>query len=148
MASGQGGTIDGIAGTAGERSRLVPEMSSRRWQVLAFVRDYIGRMGGSPSYREIAAALSTNPTRVKEAIRGLVRDGHLLSSGQPRGLMLPEDHAAAIRTLRAQGWWVNEALKVALPVTDTTLPGIPVLDYFPEQDGSGDSGGDIRSSGV
>lgn len=142
MALGQGGITIG----AEKRARLVPEMSSRRWQVLAFIRDYIGRMGGSPSYGEIAAALSTNRTRVKEAVRGLVRDGHLLTNGHPRGLALPEDRAAAIRTLRSLGWWVNEAVTAAAPVTDPTLPGIPVLDYFPGLEAGGGACGESSIS--
>lgn len=133
----------------GAPARLVPEMSSRRLQVLAFVRDYIARMGGSPSYGEIAAGIGTNRTRVKEAVRSLAREGLLLRRPGARGLALPENQAAAIATLRALGWVVDEAIGCAVDlrarrVTDPTLLGLPVLGYCRttagDEDGHGSEG--------
>ena len=106
-----------------------PEMSSRRNLVLAFVRDYIGTWRVSPSYGEIAAGLGTNRTRIKEAVRSLVADGHLLRTPGPRGLALPGDEAAAIERLKALGWRVDAEARALAAVTQSTLPAIPLLDY-------------------
>ena len=127
------------------RRRLAPEMASFRLLVLAFVREYIGAMGESPSYGEIAAKLDSNRTRVKMAVRSLAADGLLIRTGGPRGLQLPSVRDTAIRQLRALGYAVDEDLKyVRHPgVTNRTLLPPAELRYPPrgsdeQRDGNGE----------
>lgn len=123
----------------GAPARLVPEMSSRRLQVFAFVRDYILRFRGSPSHREIAAGVGISRTRVQDLVQRLVSQGLLIQRPGSRGLTLPADRDAAIATLRALGWVVDEAIGRALPGPETSLPSDFVLDYSPQSDGSGEA---------
>ena len=146
-------------------TRLAPEMSSFRLLVLACVRDYIGLMGASPTYGEIAARLGTNPTRCKRAVRALIRGGHLVRVPGPRGLRLPALRDAAIRALREEGWIIDDdALTAlpppgwldtyrALPVPKRTLLTTPALDYPArrsgdggEADGAGETSGRERAA--
>jgi biotin operon repressor len=115
-------------------ARLTPTMASFRLLVFAFVRDYIGLMGHSPSYGEIANKLNSNRQRVVKAVRSLERDGLLLRSAGPRGLQLPSMRDEAIRQLRAMGWVVDEDVghagpPAAVPVTKRQLLAAPALDY-------------------
>jgi Mn-dependent DtxR family transcriptional regulator len=55
--------------------RLSPEMASFRLLVLACVREYIEANHDSPSYGEIAAALGSNRTRVRKAVKQLAAEG-------------------------------------------------------------------------
>ena len=121
-------------------------MASFRLLVLGFVRDYIGLMGASPSYGEIAAELYSNRKRVMKAVRSLERDALLIRAPGPRGLRLPSLRDAALRQLRDAGYFIDEDLKVAvppeswferyagamLPVTKRGLLTTPALDYLPE----------------
>ena len=109
--------------------RLKPEMASRRLLVLAFVREYFARWGSSPSYGEIAAALATNRSRVRDAVRQLVRAGQLLRVPGPRGLILPDIRDQALRQLRELGWHVDDGART---VTHSTLLARPPLDYQPQ----------------
>lgn len=113
--------------------KLAPDMASFRLLVFAFVRDYIGLMGDSPSYGEIANKLHSNRTRVKRAVLSLVDDGLLLRTPGPRGLKLPSMRDEAIRQLREIGFVVNEdVLSIGPPassVTKATLLPPPELDY-------------------
>lgn len=108
-------------------SGLSPTMVSRRLLVLAFVQEYIGRWGTSPSYGEIARGCQTNTTRVKEALRSLVREGQLLRKPGARGLALPDQRDAAVRMLRELGYLVYDERAV----TNPTLLAGPMLDYDP-----------------
>lgn len=120
----------------GRPLRQRPEMVSQRLLVLKFVRDYIGQWGYSPSYGEIAAALDTNRTRIKRAIRSLERDQLLLRTPGPRGLALPNDEQAALRQLRSLGWQIDEKgqfVSVGPDGTKRTLLPPPELDYRPDE---------------
>lgn len=140
-------------------TRLAPEMSSFRLLVLAFVRDYIGLMGASPSYGEIAARLGTNATRCKRAVRALVRDGHLVRIPGPRGLRLPSLRDAAVRALREQGWIIDDAALTALPppewldtyrrlpVPKRTLLTTAALDYPARRAAPAGDGGETDGAG-
>lgn len=113
-----------------------------RLLVLAFVRDYIGHWGRSPSLGEVAAGLGTNRKRVFKSVRSLVRDGLLLRTPGPRGLALPADRDTALRVLVALGWTVDLDLE---RVTDRGLLPRPELDYRPSGfagDDGDDSGGE------
>lgn len=121
-------------------------MASFRLLVLGFVRDYIGLMGASPSYGEIAARLDSNRKRVMKAVRSLEREGLLIRAPGQRGLRLPSLREAAIRQLRDAGYFIDEEAKVALPpdswfdryattmvpVTKRGLLTTPALDYLPD----------------
>lgn len=131
-------------------AKLAPDMASFRLLVFAFVRDYIGLMGASPSYGEIAAKLTSNRKRVMKAIRWLEREGLVLRTPGPRGLKLPSMREEAVRQLRDLGWIVDEDAKVAgpptgLPVTKRTLLTTSALDYHPER---GTEGGEPAGQGA
>ena len=131
--------------------RLSPEMASFRLLVLAFVRDYIGMMGVSPSYGEIAARMDNGCTRsrVRAAVKSLVRDGLLIKIKGHRGLRLPSIRQEAIKQLRDLGWVVDEDSKTALrPRPNPTLLPPPGLDYTTSRDPlsrDGETDGDTRS---
>ena len=108
--------------------RLRPEMASFRVLVLRFVRDYITRYQLSPSQGEIVHALDSNRTRVRDALRSLARDGLILRTPGERGLRLPDEREAALRTLRALGYRIDgDGQEAGCPVF-TLRPG-PELDY-------------------
>jgi biotin operon repressor len=129
--------------------RLTPAMASLRLLVLRFVRQYLTSWSASPSYGEIAAALGTNRTRVRKAVKSLSVDGLLLRTPGPRGLILPDDLTEAARLLALHGYRVEPAAHRR--VTHSPLQDDPVLDYFPggsagargnEGGGSEDEGGE------
>lgn len=105
-------------------NRLRPEMASFRVLVLRFVRDYITCHQLSPSQGEIVNALASNRNRVRGALRSLAADGLLLRTPGERGLRLPEEREAALRTLRALGYSIPDE-----PGPVSTLPDGPELDY-------------------
>ncbi|WP_119083094.1 hypothetical protein [Altererythrobacter sp. B11] len=126
-------------------------MASFRLLVLAFVREYFAGHSASPSYGEIAAALDSNRTRVRKAVKSLERDGMILRSAGPRGLKLPSVRDEAVRQLRELGWQVDEDLCQATPaVTKGALPPRVVLDYpSARSDGgaNGETGARARKAG-
>lgn len=87
--------------------------SSRRVLVLEFIRRYFAEYGQSPTQGEIAAALATDASRVRAALRTLERQRLIRrSKGATRGIELPKDvecipESAAILRLRMLGWTVN-----------------------------------------
>lgn len=112
-------------------ARLTPSMASFRLLVLDFVRQYLSRWGQAPSYSEIAAGLGADRSRVRHAVKKLVRQGLLMQAPHPRGLSLPEDMARAIDALRSAGWTIDAGSKSA---TNAALPGAVVLDYASADD--------------
>ena len=78
----------------GAPARLTPAMVSRRLQVLDFVRRYIARWGGSPSYGEIAAACGISRNRAHKLVRALVHHGLIGKVPGERGLRLVPGDAA------------------------------------------------------
>jgi len=128
--------------------RLAPEMASFRLLVLAFVRDYIQTYSVSPSQNEIANALGTTRTRVRDALRSLVKDGLLLKVAGERGLKLPSMRDEAVRQLRELGWTVDpRASSIAPPGQVSTLHGPPDLDYPDRGAASGDQDGNQGDRG-
>lgn len=117
-------------------------MVSLRLLALDFVRQYIAKWGASPSYGEIAAALDTNRTRIRKAVKSLAADGLLLRAPGARGLALPDTRERALQVLRSLGWKVDAATTSIAPpigtsgtpqiaVTNTPLQAMPLLDYLP-----------------
>lgn len=128
--------------------RLAPEMASFRLLVLAFVRDYIQTYAVSPSQNEIANALATTRTRVRDALRSLVKDGLLLKAAGERGLKLPSMRDEALRQLRELGWQIDPgASSIAPPGQVSTLHGPPDLDYPDRGAAGGDQNGDEGNRG-
>lgn len=118
--------------------RLSATMASQRLLVLNFVRDYIGRWGGSPSLGEIGRALDIDRSRVQRAIRSLAADGLILRTPGTRGLAMPDAEAEALRQLRALGWVVNP---VDASATKAILHQPAALDYpGPDERGDADDG--------
>lgn len=129
---------DKLNDNCGEPMRLTPGMASLRLMVLRFVRRYLTDWGASPSYGEIAAALDTNRTRVRKAVKSLAGDGLLLRAPGPRGLTLPDTLAEAMRLLTAMGYVIDP---LSGSVTKTPLIDEDVLDYVPPGSTDGASGG-------
>ncbi|WP_375290896.1 LexA family protein [Qipengyuania sp.] len=110
--------------------KLTPEMASFRLLALAFIRDYVGRTGQSPSYGEIAAALDSNRNRVRKAVKSLAEEGLIIRTPGHRGLALPSMREEAVRQLRALGWSVDEDAEQAIPpVTNPPLLPPAALTY-------------------
>lgn len=122
-------------GSESAAPKLAPEMASFRLLVLGFVRNYHHTMGACPSYGEIAAKLGSNRTRVRKAVKSLAAEGLLIQTPGPRSLHLPDARDAAIRQLRAMGWFVDEdVVRATAPVTKRTLLTMAALDYNPVPD--------------
>lgn len=100
-------------------------MASFRVLVLRFVRRYFTDYGLSPSQGEITRALDVSRSRVREAIRSLTDDGLLLRVPGERGLRLPDERDAALRTLRELGYQVEDGTVRPL----SALHQHPELDY-------------------
>lgn len=122
-------------------------MASRRLIVFGFVRDYLTRMGGSPSIGEIAAGCGISRTRARQLVLALVRAGQLTRRAGPRGLGMPADRDKAIRRLRELGWQVDEDHhSVTAPQgPNSTLLAITPLDYDPDSEGQA---GQLHGEGV
>ncbi|WP_168371533.1 LexA family protein [Sphingomonas sp. Leaf257] len=103
-------------------------MASRKLLMLAFIRDYIGRWGGSPSISEIAQGTKSGRDTVKKALRYLEAEGLIIRRPGARGIVLPDRLADALRELRAAGFIVDEDV-VRSPFPP--LPPVPELDYDP-----------------
>lgn len=66
-------------------------MSPRQAEVLAFVRDQIGRFGEAPTLREIGEAIGVSIPGAHGLVDALVADGRLLkTAARHRGLELPD----------------------------------------------------------
>ena len=129
-----------IDGAAAVPPRLKPDMASFSLLVLAFVREYIGNWGASPSYGEIAHALDTNRERVRQSVKQLIRSGALLRTPGERALVLPEARDEALRILQGLGYSVG--------LTIQPLPVIPLFDYpYGEIGGDGQSGEGAKKQG-
>jgi len=132
----------------GDPPRLMPAMASRKLLVLAFVREYIARWQGSPSYGEIAAGVGISRSRAKQLVDSLVRQRKLLRRPGTRGITLPARERDTIRALREHGWTVDEAAGFALApgCTNPALSTPPVLSYLAP--GKGDARGIDRAVGT
>ena len=117
------------------RTQLSPDMACFRGLVLAFVREYLGKWQISPSYGEIAAHFNASRTRVKRAVRSLVRDELLYQVPGPRGLRLPTQREDALRILRESG-------------TDRSLLPPAELTYPAQVTGTSDEDGDFEAPDI
>lgn len=116
----------------GAQFSLSPTMVSRKLAALAFIRDYIEQRGASPSLGEIAQALGVDDRKTAmKAVRALERDGHILRRPGPRGIMLPDRIAEALRQLRQAGFVVNEdILHPGAALSRATLSPLPLVPAF------------------
>lgn len=111
-----------------EPLRLKPSMASRKLLVLAFVRSFIERWGGSPSIREISEGTGASFTRVQAILCALEKDKLIVRRKGARGIMLPDRLADAVRELRAAGYVIDEDV---MRGSITSLPPVVELDYDP-----------------
>ncbi|WP_066651773.1 MULTISPECIES: Lrp/AsnC family transcriptional regulator [Sphingomonas] len=125
--------------------RLRADMASRKLIVLGFVTRYLSDHPGSPSYGEIARGCGISRSAAKRIVRRLEIDEKLVRGhGARRGIMLPSTRDAALAQLRAAGYVVDEdARRIAIPGTKTTLPRVPELSDSARmgRDTGGASGG-------
>ncbi len=119
---------------------LSPVMASRKGQALIFIRDYLARDIGSPSYGEIAAGIAVSRQHAKRLVRRLVADGRIVrETGAKRGITMAAQVDRAIAELQALGWQVNPSMRTAAQsdgegdagVTRNTLTLVPELDHDP-----------------
>lgn len=114
-------------------ARLTPAMASFKVLVLRFVIEYITANRISPSQGEIERGLNSTRTRVRDAIRALVKEGYLLSSGGERGLALPSEEGDAVRLLLKLGWRMADGVLEAPPRRPSdpvfTVPALVEIDY-------------------
>lgn len=135
-----------------DHDRLSAERASFRLLLLAFVRDYLTRMGASPSYGEIAAHFGCSRTRVKKAVHEAVRRGELLKGAGQRSLCLPSLRDEAMRLLEEQGFVINPGEKLIWPpearqgVTNPPLLPPPELDYVGPRSDRGSGNGSRRQA--
>lgn len=114
-----------------EAIRLTPDMASRKYQVLDFLRRYCAAHGGNPSLSEMAAACNTNKSRVQDAIRKLEREGLVERiAGIARGVSPVSDHDLVLRQLAADGYVINPPGLALLDLDDAgrltvTKTGLP-----------------------
>ncbi|QIG80088.1 LexA family protein [Stakelama tenebrarum] len=123
-------------------------MSSRKFQLLGWIKGYFAEHGVSPATREMAAAIGVSTTRVRALLRRLEAEGLIIRlKGVERGIRLPEmadelsDAEIAI-ALVARGWKVNPATRSATGAfPDRNLPQLPPLVHIPDiEAGNGDDG--------
>jgi len=118
--------------------RLSPAMTSRKLQVLGFIKRYYLDHGKSPTLGEIAAGVNITRQRAHKLVRSLDADGDVRrTAGKARGIMLRDpvkqlSEIDALRQLQQAGWSINGAQKELLgPLTKGTLPLRPQLDHNP-----------------
>jgi hypothetical protein len=116
-----------IAG-GGDRRRLKPTMVSLRLLVLDFIHDYIAQWRYGPSLSEIAAAVHIDRSQARKAVLSLAASGLVLKAPGTRGIALPDQRDEAIRLLKALGWNVDDAGRLA---TNRPLMEGPAIDYIP-----------------
>lgn len=125
--------------------RLRGDMVSRKLIVLAFVTRYLGDYDDGPSYGEIALGCDISRSAAKRIVRRLEIEQKLVrGQGARRGIRLPSARDAALAQLRAVGYVVDEdARRIAVPGTKTTLPRVPELSDSARmgRDTGGASGG-------
>ncbi|QXT34321.1 GntR family transcriptional regulator [Sphingomonas sanguinis] len=109
-----------------ETLRLQPAMVSRKLLVLAFIRAYIARWGGSPSIKEIVEGTGSSRDVVRHALRTLTDEKLILRRQGARGIFLPDRLSEALRELRAYGYIVDDDV-VRIPPP----PQVPELDFDP-----------------
>ncbi|MEK9211369.1 LexA family protein [Sphingomonas sp. 2378] len=113
-----------------EALRLQPAMASRKLLVLAFIRAYVARWGGSPSISEIAEGTGSSRSGVKASLRVLEAERLIFRRPGARGIVLPDRLAEALCELRKAGYIVDDDI-VRGPAPP---PMEPVLDFDPGQD--------------
>lgn len=109
--------------------KLSPSMASFKVLVLKFVIDYITANKVSPSQGEIERGLDSTRSRVRDALRSLLKEGLLLRRPGERGLALPSQEGDALRLLLGLGWKAKEGVLQA-PSRYRPVSTVPYdLDY-------------------
>ena len=134
----------GISGQGRDGRRVTPSMVALRLLVLDFVHEYIARWRCAPSLGEIAAELAIERNHARKAIMSLAASGLVIRSNGHRGIVLPDQRAMAIRTLRSLGWQVDDASQNA---TNRALMEGPPIDYCPLPEQGDGHGGRARAQG-
>jgi SOS-response transcriptional repressor LexA len=125
--------------------RLTSISNCRRILAMEFIRRYFRDFGTSPSFGEIAAAVSIPVQRVGRLLQPLVDNGELLHTpGKPRSLRLPDraeelsDAEIALVLLR-RGWTVNNVDLIALSESVTNI-GVSVAARLADRSATAGAG--------
>jgi len=122
--------------------RLTPGMTSRKLQVVSFVKQYISRWGQWPSYGEIAGAMGITPSTARDAVKRAVRDQLLYREpGSRKGVvrapidatrLCPAEAAAMLERLREAGVIVIDNTANSAAPTFHPLPISPPFRHLPD----------------
>ena len=124
--------------------RLTITNSSRKLQVLGFVRSYFRQHGASPSFAEVAAGSGISKQRVGRYTAELQQEGVLVVTGRARRAIALIDRGDNLSddelelTLRRRGWpdrrsvlpQLADAFTVEPGLTETELHLLDVLDHI------------------
>ena len=117
-------------------------MTSRKLQVVSFVKQYISRWGQWPSYGEIAGAMGIHKDTARDAVKRAVRDGLLYREpGSRKGVvkplgatprLCPTEAADMLERLREAGVIVMTAPGDSAAPTFYPLPISPPFRHLPD----------------
>nr|WP_274705266.1 hypothetical protein [Sphingomonas sp. H160509] len=117
-------------------------MTSRKLQVVSFVKQYISRWGQWPSYGEIGGAMGIHSSTARDAVRRAVKDGMLYREpGSRKGVarasdtparLCPNEAAEMIERLREAGVIVMETKPSSTTPTFYPLPISPPFRHLPD----------------
>ena len=124
--------------------RLTPGMTSRKLQVVSFVKQYISRWGQWPSYGEIGGAMGIHSSTARDAVKRAVKDGLLhREPGSRRGVarapnspsrLCPNEAAEMIERLREAGVVVMDTKPSSATPTFYPLPISPPFRHLPDNE--------------
>lgn len=124
--------------------RLTPGMTSRKLQVVSFVKQYISRWGQWPSYGEIGGAMGIHSSTARDAVKRAVKDGLLhrepgsrkgvARAANSRSRLRPEEAAEMIERLREAGVVVMDTKPSSATPTFYPLPISPPFRHLPDNE--------------
>ncbi|MEG3169225.1 hypothetical protein U1737_13610 [Sphingomonas sp. LB3N6] len=122
--------------------RLTPGMTSRKLQVVSFVKQYISRWGQWPSYGEIGGAMGIETSTARDAVRRAVRDGLIhREKGSRKGVvratsapsrLSTTEAAEMLERLREAGVIVMDTKASSAAPTFYPLPISPPFRHLPD----------------
>jgi Mn-dependent DtxR family transcriptional regulator len=134
--------LGGKGGAVQNEYRLTPDMTSRKLQVVSFVKQYISRWGQWPSYGEIGGAMGISPSTARDAVKRAVRDNLLhrepgsrrgvVKTAETRSRLCPTEAAEMLERLREAGVIVMDTAASSATPTFYPLPISPPFRHLPD----------------